>query len=104
MSETRTVTINANFVSTCTNLNSPGYYTLTGNIMNSGTANCINITSSNVTLEGAGHIIDGQDLALSYGVYAHNETASIINITVRNLTLTDWYHGIHFNNTANVSI
>lgn len=104
VSETRTVTINANSVSTCTSLDSPGYYTLTGSITNSGVTNCISITTNNVTLDGAGHTIDGQDLLDSYGVFVHNATESITNITVRNLTVTDWHHGIHFNNTANVLV
>lgn len=103
VSETRTVTINANIVSTCTNLNTPGYYTLTGSIMNSGATNCINITSSNVTFDGAGYTIDGTNASNSYGIKVNNFT-NLANITIKNLTVTDWYYGIYYDNTTNGNI
>lgn len=56
-------------VNSCTTISSPGEYVLTTNI-NNAVGHCINITSSNVTFDGAGYTIDGRGpIDGTYGVY-----------------------------------
>ena len=108
--ETRVVTVSVatpppggKTVSSCTVIDSPGYYVLNQDIINSSASICINITSSDVVFDGAGHIVDGIDAGSTYGVYAYNPT-KLTNITIKNLKVTDWYNGIYYKNVENGSI
>ena len=91
-------------VSSCTIISAPGVYTLTTNILNSSATKCIEITSSNVILDGAGYTIDGIDNSSTYGVYVYNSSTTLTNVTVKNLVITDWWNGILFQNVQNGSI
>lgn len=82
----------ASTIDSCTNINSPGEYVLNKSITNSIVLNCIEITSSDVVFDGAGYIIDGIDAQDSKGVYVYNSE----NVTVKNVTATDWYNGIFY--------
>jgi len=82
-------------ISSCTKISTPGNYYLTNDILNSASKCCINITASNVVLEGAGYTIDGIDSQNSYGVYVKRSTP-LDNVTVKNLKITDWYYGIYY--------
>ncbi len=93
-----------NNISSCTTINSSGFYVLNQSIPNSGTSTCINITASNVTFDGAGYTIDGVSTVNSYGVYVYNSTAALTNVKVKNLKVTDWYYGILYQNVQNGSI
>ena len=91
-------------ISSCMVISSSGTYTLTANITDSTAANCIQITSSNVTLEGAGHTIDGIGTAGARGVYVYNASQRLSNVVIRQLTLTGWNDGIVFQNVDNSTI
>ncbi|RMF90051.1 MAG: hypothetical protein D6733_04875, partial [Methanobacteriota archaeon] len=94
-------------ISSCTAISSPGVYVLNRSIINSSASTCITITASNVVFDGAGHRIDGQDLGsptYQKGVYVHNSTATLTNVTVKNLVVTDWWHGIYYQNAQNGNI
>ncbi|SER58310.1 right-handed parallel beta-helix repeat-containing protein [Natrinema salaciae] len=57
----------------------------------------VEIRSSNVILEGAGHTIDGSDGSGTIGVYVNGSAAARLrNVTVRNLTVTDWETGLYY--------
>ena len=86
----------ATTVSSCQVINQSGVYTLTGNITDISAAKCIEITASNVVFDGAAHPIDGKDNANTYAVYVYNASATLVNVTVRNLEVTDWAYGIYF--------
>ncbi len=73
---------------------------LNASILNSGLSSCINITSSNVTLDGAGYTIEGQNGTSSYGVNVNNLTMALKNVTVTNITVTKWDLGIYYNNAG----
>jgi len=90
-------------ITSCTAISSPGEYVLTRSIIDSQ-SNCIYITSSDVVLDGAGYTIDGRDKSNINGVYVYNSTTKLSNITVKNLKVTDWDHGIYFSNTQDGSI
>ncbi|MCZ7358421.1 MAG: right-handed parallel beta-helix repeat-containing protein, partial [Candidatus Methanoperedens sp.] len=88
----------------CSNISSQGSYVLNRSITNSGALKCINITSSNVVFDGAGYTIDGVKAPDSYGVYVYNYSAPLTNVTVKNLKVTGWTVGIHYNSVHNGSI
>ncbi|MCZ7384959.1 MAG: right-handed parallel beta-helix repeat-containing protein [Candidatus Methanoperedens sp.] len=92
-------------ISSCTTISSPGEYMLNQSIIASAASSCINITSSDVVLDGAGYTIDGQDLLGTYGVFVHNSSITLTNITVKNMKVIDWYYaGIYYNNAENGNI
>lgn len=95
-------------INSCTDITSPDMYVLNTNIVNSGASRCINITSSNVILDGAGYTIDGTGTEDTYGVYVYDpKGAGLTNVNVKNLKITDWYYGIYYSGyfeTANGSI
>jgi len=80
----------------CTEITAAGHYTLVNDVINSHASICINISSSDVVLDGAGHTIDGIDSVNTFGVYVFGGYAGVYNITVKNLKVTDWMYGIYY--------
>lgn len=80
-------------VSGCTTIDTPGSYELTADISNSATAPCIEITTSDVVFDGAGHEIDGVGNGTGVRVAG---TGTLSNVTVRNLRVTDWETGVSY--------
>lgn len=91
-------------ISSCTVISTPGTYTLTNNIIDSTSTNCIQIKSSNVTLEGGGHIVAGSKTSGSRGVYVYNSSETLLNVVVRQVTLESWDKGVVFQNVDNSTI
>jgi parallel beta-helix repeat protein len=91
-------------ISSCSVISSPGTYHLNNDIINDGSSTCINITTSNVTIEGQGYFIDGIDTSASYGIYASNASGNLTNIVLNNLNVTDWGYGVYFSSVENSSI
>lgn len=91
-------------IGSCRVISSPGEYVLTRSIIDSTATYCINITSSNVILDGAGYAIDGKDTYGTYGVYVYNPAIALTNITVKNLKVSDWHFGIYYRNIQNGKI
>ncbi len=99
------VSAGATNINSCQDISSAGEYVLNASILNSGAPICINITSSDVVFDGAGFTIDGLMNGLSVaGVEVSNISTALTNVTVKNLTVTDWYYGIYYNNTAKGNI
>ena len=75
-----------------------GLVNLTADITNSGASSCINVTVSDVTLRGGNHTVDGTDAAGSVGINVTNASIAspISNVTVSNVTMTDWGTGVQF--------
>lgn len=86
----------ATSVDSCMYINDSGSYILTTDILDNPSS-CIKIQANNVDFDGGGYTIDGIDEAESYGVHAGTDYS---NITVRNLTVTDWFYGIYYQNTS----
>ena len=86
----------ATSVNSCMYINDSGSYTLTTDILDN-TSSCIKILADNVDFDGGGYTIDGIDEATSSGVQAGT---NYTNITVRNLTVTDWFYGISYQGTS----
>jgi parallel beta-helix repeat protein len=77
-------------ITDCTVIDSPGVYELQNDIINA-TTGCITISSSNVTFDGRGHVIDG---GMNFGpaVLIKNIIPPfyITNVTVKNLEVRNW--------------
>ncbi len=88
-------------IDTCTTISKPGIYTLTGNILDSNSPNCIYIKANDVVFNGNGYVIDGIDALYSNGVYVNKFLRTLNNVTVKNVTLKDWNKGIYYKNADN---
>jgi len=90
-------------IRSCTTITKPGVYTLSKNLMNSVppfiSGSCIEVRSSDVVLDGAGHRVDGIGVSDTTGVVVAAKT-TVRNVTVENLTLTDWNRGVYFRNVV----
>jgi parallel beta-helix repeat protein len=76
-------------------IDSPGTYELQKDIIGTSEPVCIEIRSSDVTLEGNGHIIAGTDASNSCGVLVHG-ASTLNNVNVRNVVVKDWYFGVYY--------
>lgn len=104
----------------------PGLYQLTGNQIpkslnktNSMESIFINIRSSNVIFDGMGYVIDGKNIGTpcfslnsnicewTYGIYAGSswdQQYQYTNITVRNVTVSNWRTGFHLSSAKDIFI
>ncbi len=87
--------------SSCTTISSPGTYVLTADVIDSPADACFIITSSDVTLDGNGHTIDGTDRWTTFGVFVHNPDTALTNINIKNLRVLDWSYGIYYKAAIN---
>ena len=84
-------------IDSCTEIAAPGRYVLARNLTDSGADTCIRIRSDDVVLEGGGHAVDGRGTFGTAGVVVRSGgEAPLANVTVRNLTVTDWDDGIRY--------
>jgi parallel beta-helix repeat protein len=81
-------------VDSCTTIDEPGTYVLTGDVDNGGNTAisqaCFEITADDVTFDGNGHTIDGRGESHTKGVAVVNAE----NVTVTNFEVTDWHEGV----------
>ena len=83
-------------IDSCTTITESGSYLLTEDIENSEVETCISIETSDVTLDGNGHTVDGTDTEGTVGIRA--EFAD--GVTVRDVTVADWTTGIEYQSDA----
>src|SRR6056297_3184808 len=84
-------------IESCTTITDPGRYVLTADVTDSEADNCIRIRSADVIIAGRGHRIDGVGAFGTAGVVARSNTdRPLENVTVRNVTVTDWDDGIRY--------
>ncbi|WP_456478922.1 NosD domain-containing protein [Geoglobus ahangari] len=89
-------------VSTCQEINQPGYYSLTADL--TGSTTCIQIKSGDVIFDGNGHTISGQNTNYgSYGIHVYG-SSTLTNVTVRNVKVSGWYAGIAYRNAERGTI
>ena len=87
----------AETLDSCAVITEPGRYVLTENITDSRVDTCIRIRSDDVVLAGRGHRIDGVGAFGTAGVLASaGGGRTLSNVTVRNVTVTDWDDGIRY--------
>jgi len=82
----------------CQNITVPGNYEISMNLTASG--NCFNVTVSDVLIDGQGFIISGNGSFGYAGILANNR----INLTVKNLRITNFSRGFIYTGVTNSSI
>ncbi len=91
-------------VTGCVKITSSGRYELRENFTNGARGACIDVESSDVTIDGNGHTIDGGAASLSafrIGVEVFGSFQQpYSNVTVRNLTTTNSYYGVVYDNVT----
>ncbi|MEM3167501.1 MAG: right-handed parallel beta-helix repeat-containing protein, partial [Candidatus Anstonellales archaeon] len=97
----RGATVDPSLLGSCSNLTSPGTtYTLIRNITNWTSGTCFYISAENVTLNGAGYTIVGDNITGSHGISINASNVVVANITIYNFTTHLGIYGY----TRNVSI
>lgn len=84
-------------IGACTTITEPGHYEVTADVRSSSASTCIRVRSSDVVLDGGGHRIDGTGSFGTAGIVVRPEgNESLANVTVRDLTVSDWDNGIRY--------
>ena len=90
-------------IDSCTTITEPGAYVLTADIEDNKrtrlSESCIRIAADDVTFDGGGHLVDGRGISDTRGV-----TANGTNVTVRNVSVSDWDRGIYYTNVSGGTI
>ena len=76
-------------------IEAPGYYVLGTGVVNTTAAVWLDVRASDVTIDGMGRRIDGVDRTGSYGIRVRGD-GPLTNVTIYNLTVTDFAYGIAF--------
>jgi len=90
-------------ISGCTQINTPGQYTLNQDIIDSSTSQCMRINADNVVLDCQNHVIDSDGTAY-YGIYSYNRK----NIEIKNCVVKEWnqyniyFQSVHDSRMVNV--
>lgn len=93
---TMSVSAQTTEIDSCTTIDQPGRYVLTEDITNTTATECIHITANDVVFDGQGHTIDSNGDGRR-GVYVHSDATRLTNVTVRDVTVTNWKDaGIEF--------
>jgi hypothetical protein len=87
----------ARTVSACTTLNESGTYRLSGNLSApvAGGETCIAVNASDVTVDGQGYAMTGNGSGVGIGVVR----SGLSNVTVRNVTVDDYFDGVYLRET-----
>ncbi|QLG60652.1 right-handed parallel beta-helix repeat-containing protein [Halorarum salinum] len=95
-------------ITSCTVIDSPGHYVLTRDIVRSdeGEGPCIVIRASDVTVDGNGHVLDGNTTQESSDRAGIATTAAhpVDNVTVANLTLRQNRDNVRFHSVSDARI
>jgi hypothetical protein len=92
-------------VDSCTTINSSGKYVLTTDITGVTTApekGCIEITASNVVLDGRGHLLAGN--GSGHGIEVNGSSRAVTNVTVKRLQAANWSIGVFYLGVDNGTI
>lgn len=84
----------------CTAITESGTYRLTANVTNASAGQCLRIRASDVVVDGGGHVVDGTGSFGTAGVVVGSWGERVSNVTVRNLTATDWDDGVRYTNVG----
>jgi len=79
-------------IDSCTTITEPGTYQLTDDIENSDADRCLVVETGDVTIDGNGNLVSGVDDDDAVGVYVDSAVGG--EITVRDLTVSDWDEGV----------
>lgn len=94
-------------IDSCTTISTPGRYVLASDVRTETAESCIDVRADDVTLDGRGHVIDGRKTDGRSAGNSGNTGLSVRdagNVTVRNLTATDWEVGVGFAGTTDGTV
>lgn len=83
-------------------ISTPGTYTVSTDITDNTHDPCILVTSSDVTIDGGGHTINGVDART--GILSYNPQTALSRVNIRNLRLSDWSQAIRYRATIDSEI
>lgn len=87
-------------VGSCTTIDEPGRYVLTGDITNSSGGRCLHVRASDVVLDGQGHTVNtGGAAAISV-----NASGPLANVTVRDVRVTGARVGVEVDNVVDARV
>jgi hypothetical protein len=94
-------------VDSCTTIdesNAPadGLVELNSSIIDSNQTTCFEISADDIVFDGMGNTVDSNASANDFGFNVFNGTQTLTNVTVRNVTVTDWFRGIQVTDAATV--
>jgi len=94
-------------VDSCTTIdesNSPadGLVELNSSIIDSNQTTCFEISADDIVFDGMGNTVDSNASANDFGFNIINGTETLTNVTVQNVTVTDWFRGIQVTDAATV--
>lgn len=79
-------------VTGCGTLSIANEYYIINQTIPSTTTTCFTINADNITLDGNGYSVDGDDSGVDYGIYANKR----MNITIKNFkNITDFLYGVY---------
>ncbi len=86
-------------------ITAPGTYQITADIVGAGQNAAIEITASDVVLEGDGHALAGTRAREIPGVLVRNDRGTApANVVIRNLALQEWEVGVHAIGVSHLTI
>lgn len=87
-------------ISECKTIDASGTYNITANLTSELTQ-CIQIDVPNVTINGQGYSITGNQSTDTYAIQVWSASG---NVTIENLTVSNYKHGIYVHETDNVTL
>jgi hypothetical protein len=81
-------------IDACTAITESGRYVLAEDLRSADAETCIDVRADDVTLSGAGREIDG--VSFGQGTSGVRVAPGSENVTVRNLTVSRWAFGVHY--------
>ncbi len=85
-------------------ISAPGHYTLKNNLIDCPKLWCIAVFSSDVVIDGMGHLLEGDYLRSSRGIQIGQSSQDLNNITIRNLSVNGFTFGINAFRVHNLTI
>jgi parallel beta-helix repeat protein len=91
-------------ISRCSIIGSPGFYSLGNDIHSNDADTCFLIRSPDVLFDGMGYTVQGtviDDSTMANGIYVRQypDGKKLTNVSIQNVTLGNWSHGIGFYNS-----
>ncbi|NHN47887.1 PKD domain-containing protein [Halostella sp. JP-L12] len=88
----------------CTVIDEPGSYEFTGDVETNESGPCIEIRTSDVSIDGNGYFLSQTgpypENSTTDGVYVNGTDRSLTNVTVENMTVENWRLGVYYERTS----
>jgi len=88
----------------CTNINSAGSYEVTQDVDKSLTGFCFTVTSDDVVIDGNGNTINATTTDPAGAISVQNVASQVSNVTIENLTITNFETGVTVEDSKEVEL